>query len=107
MISTLDRKTIWDVIKPDDYADDEVDKKYVVKTTQTLRLEFRQILKIDNLQDLTSLTRLFLDNNFLEQISGLNALVNLVWLDLSFNKIRKIEGKYVISMFRYIFFVQK
>ena len=68
--SVLDRKTVWDVIKPLDYEDDETDKNYVVKTTRTLRLEFRQILKIDNLQELTSLTRLFLDNNFLEEISG-------------------------------------
>ena len=90
--SVLDRNTIWNAIKPDDYADDETDKAFVIKTQRTLRLEFRQILKIDNLQELTSLTRLFLDNNFLEQITGLDALVNLVWLDLSFNKIRKVEG---------------
>ena len=90
--SVLDRNTIWNAIKPDDYADDEIDKAFVIKTQRTLRLEFRQILKIDNLQELTSLTRLFLDNNFLEQITGLEALVNLVWLDLSFNKIRKVEG---------------
>ena len=67
-------------------------KEYLIKTTSTLRLEFRQILKIDNLQDLTSLTRLFLDNNFIEKITGLEFLNNLVWLDLSFNKIRKIDG---------------
>jgi hypothetical protein len=67
-------------------------KEYLIKTTATLRLEFRQILKIDNLQDLTSLTRLFLDNNFIEKITGLEFLSNLVWLDLSFNKIRKIDG---------------
>ena len=90
--SVLDRNTIWNEIRPYDYVDDDVDKSYVVKTTQTLRLEFRQILKIDNLQELTSITRLFLDNNFLEQINGLETLVNLIWLDLSFNKISKIEG---------------
>ena len=64
----------------------------MIKTTATLRLEFRQILKIDNLQDLTSLTRLFLDNNFIEKVTGLEFLSNLVWLDLSFNKIQKIDG---------------
>ena len=84
-------------------------RRFLLKTSQTLRLEFRQILKIDNLHVLTSLTRLFLDNNFIErvinslknhyfynvtclQISGLDQLQHLIWLDLSFNKIRKIEG---------------
>ena len=58
----------------------------------TLRLEFKKIVKIDNLSRLRSLTRLFLDNNFIESISGLESLVNLEWLDLSFNKITKIEN---------------
>lgn len=92
--SVLDRPTVWAAIKPPDFEEacELEDKDYLIKTTKTLRLEFRQILKIDNLQDLTSLTRLFLDNNFIEKIAGLDALVNLVWLDLSFNKLRKIEG---------------
>ena len=51
-----------------------------------------KIVKIDNLSRLKSLTRLFLDNNFIESISGLDALTNLEWLDLSFNKISKIEN---------------
>ena len=88
----FDRLTVWNAIKPADYIDDDADKEYIIRTTSTLRLEFRQILKIDNLQDLTSLTRLFLDNNFIEKITGLEFLNNLVWLDLSFNKIRKIDG---------------
>ena len=68
------------------------DKDYITRTTKNLRLEFKRILKVDNLDNLTSLTRLFLDNNFIEQISGLDSLVHLVWLDLSFNRIRRIEG---------------
>ena len=51
-----------------------------------------KIVKIDNLSRLRSLTRLFLDNNFIESISGLDSLTNLEWLDLSFNKIVKIEN---------------
>ena len=51
-----------------------------------------KIVKIDNLSRLRSLTRLFLDNNFIESISGLDSLTNLEWLDLSFNKIAKIEN---------------
>lgn len=38
------------------------------------------ILKIDNLWQFTSLTKLQLDNNIIEKIEGLNSLVNLVWL---------------------------
>ena len=63
-----------------------------MKTATTLRLEFRLILKVENLQALLSLKRLFLDNNLIERISGLDRLVHLEWLDLSFNRIRKIEG---------------
>lgn len=56
------------------------------------RLEFMKIVKIDNLTRLKNLTRLFLDNNFIESISGLELLTNLEWLDLSFNKISKIKN---------------
>ena len=50
-------------------------------------------IKVENLQALLSLKRLFLDNNLIERISGLDKLVHLEWLDLSFNRIRKIEGE--------------
>lgn len=58
----------------------------------SLRLDFKNILKIDNLWEFTSLTKLQLDNNIIEKIEGLDLLVNLVWLDLSFNNIEVIEG---------------
>ncbi|KAH9503987.1 Dynein regulatory complex subunit 3 [Bulinus truncatus] len=58
----------------------------------SLRLEYLNILRIDNLWDFGSLTRLQLDNNIIEKIEGLDALVNLEWLDLSFNNIEVIEG---------------
>ena len=38
------------------------------------------------------LTTLQLDNNIIVKIQGLEGLVNLRWLDLSFNLIEKIEG---------------
>ncbi|XP_066497616.1 dynein regulatory complex subunit 3 [Hoplias malabaricus] len=57
-----------------------------------LRLDYRNILKIDHLWEFTSLTKLQLDNNIIEKIQGLEKLVNLVWLDLSFNNIDVIEG---------------
>ena len=68
-------------------------REFQLKTATTLRLEFRLILKVENLRALLSLRRLFLDNNLIERISGLDSLVHLEWLDLSFNRIRKIEGE--------------
>lgn len=58
----------------------------------SLRLDFKNILKVDNLWEFTSLTKLQLDNNIIEKIEGLDVLVNLIWLDLSFNNIEVIEG---------------
>ncbi|KAK6171385.1 hypothetical protein SNE40_019585 [Patella caerulea] len=57
-----------------------------------LRLDFKNILKIDNLWEFTNLVKLQLDNNIIEKIEGMELLVNLVWLDLSFNNIEVIEG---------------
>ncbi|XP_053550963.1 dynein regulatory complex subunit 3 [Bombina bombina] len=62
------------------------------KDVVSLRLDFKNILKIDNLWQFHSLTKLQLDNNIIEKIQGLSSLVHLVWLDLSFNNIEKIEG---------------
>ena len=70
----------------------EEEKKYMINKAGTLRLEFMKIVKIDNLTRLKNLTRLFLDNNFIESITGLDLLTNLEWLDLSFNKISKIRN---------------
>ncbi|XP_022802864.1 dynein regulatory complex subunit 3-like [Stylophora pistillata] len=58
----------------------------------SLRLDFKNILKIDNLWSLVNLTKLQMDNNIIERIEGLDLLVNLEWLDLSFNNIEIIEG---------------
>ena len=59
---------------------------------ETLMFSFKNILKIDNLEGLTNLTKVQLDNNIIEKIENLDHLVNLTWLDLSFNNISKIEG---------------
>nr|XP_014339812.1 PREDICTED: leucine-rich repeat-containing protein 48-like [Latimeria chalumnae] len=45
-----------------------------------LRLDFRNILKIDNLWRFVKLTKLQMDNNIIEKIEGLDCLTNLVWL---------------------------
>lgn len=46
----------------------------------SLRLDYKNVLKIDNLWCFKSLTKLQLDNNIIENIEGLDHLVNLVWL---------------------------
>uniref|UniRef100_A0A3Q3W139 Dynein regulatory complex subunit 3 n=1 Tax=Mola mola TaxID=94237 RepID=A0A3Q3W139_MOLML len=57
-----------------------------------LRLNYRNIVRIDHLWEFTSLVRLDLNTNLIEKIEGLERLVNLTWLNLSFNRIEKIEG---------------
>ena len=57
-----------------------------------LRMSFKNIRRIDNLQGFEGLTTLCLDNNVIDKIGNISHLVNLRWLDLSFNNIRKIEG---------------
>lgn len=66
----------------------------------TLRLDFKNILRIENLWQFDSLTKLQLDNNVIEKIEGLESLKNLIWLDLSFNNIEKIEGLDNLSKLR-------
>ena len=39
-----------------------------------------------------SIVKLQMDNNIIEKIEGLECLVNLEWLDLSFNNIEVVEG---------------
>ncbi|KAJ3415179.1 Dynein regulatory complex subunit 3 [Chytridiales sp. JEL 0842] len=58
----------------------------------SLRLDYKNILKIDNLWSFENLTKLQLDNNIIEKIENINFLKNLQWLDLSFNNITTIEG---------------
>lgn len=65
-----------------------------------LRLDFKNILKIDNLWRCTNLTKLQLDNNIIEKIDGLQELKNLTWLDLSFNNIEFMEGLDALTKLR-------
>uniref|UniRef100_A0A8D0GGM6 Dynein regulatory complex subunit 3 n=1 Tax=Sphenodon punctatus TaxID=8508 RepID=A0A8D0GGM6_SPHPU len=62
------------------------------KDVKELQLDFRNILKIDNLWQFVNLTKLQLDNNIIEKIEALDNLIHLIWLDLSFNNIEVIEG---------------
>ena len=59
---------------------------------QSLTLSYKGLLRVENLQLLTRLRRLRLDNNSLTRIEGLEALPGLEWLDLSFNKLKEIQG---------------
>ena len=64
----------------------------LIMQVQQLRLSFRNLRQIDNLNGFKSLTKLCLDNNKLSKIENLSCLPNLTWLDLSFNKLNVIEG---------------
>jgi len=91
--TTVDKRVISRALGlGEDAEEDEASRDFLLKTADTLRLEFKRILKVENLHHMRSLTRLFLDNNFIERIGGLDQLFNLTWLDMSFNRIRKIEG---------------
>ncbi|KPI97248.1 PREDICTED: leucine-rich repeat-containing protein 48-like [Papilio xuthus] len=57
-----------------------------------VRLEFQNILRIDHLWMLKSLTKLTLAHNLIEKIENLELLTGLNELDLSFNKIERIEN---------------
>ncbi|XP_070854184.1 dynein regulatory complex subunit 3 isoform X2 [Drosophila suzukii] len=64
----------------------------VFKKIQTLRLEFNNILRIDHLWILPSLTKLCLNCNKIESIENIEMLTTLKELNLSFNFIEKIEN---------------
>jgi len=68
------------------------DSGYTDDDVGTLRIDFHNILKIDNLISFKHLTKLQLDNNLIEHIENLDHLTQLQWLDLSFNNIERIEG---------------
>ncbi|XP_044269077.1 dynein regulatory complex subunit 3-like isoform X2 [Tribolium madens] len=67
-------------------------EKIPLEDVTEIRLEFLNILRIDHLWVLNSLTKLNLNNNLLEKIENLESLVNLIELNLSFNKIARIEN---------------
>ncbi|KAJ1503425.1 Dynein regulatory complex subunit 3 [Coelomomyces lativittatus] len=50
----------------------------------SLRLDYKNILKIDHLWQFTSLVKLQLDNNIIEKIENIGHLKNLTWLGMFF-----------------------
>ncbi|CAK9110097.1 Dynein regulatory complex subunit 3 (Leucine-rich repeat-containing protein 48) [Durusdinium trenchii] len=75
-------------IRPDGEAWEPIDFPRVT----SLRLSFKNIIEISNLNNFDSLLTLRLDNNIIDKIANLGHLKQLTWLDLSFNNIREIEG---------------
>jgi len=65
---------------------------YTEDDVSSLRIDFQNILMIDNLISFKNLTKLQLDNNLIEHVENLDHLTQLQWLDLSFNNIERIEG---------------
>ncbi len=64
----------------------------IAPNVKSLVLSFKGIGRIENLVGFDNLLKLCLDNNSIEDMSPVGALVKLQWLDMSFNKIRKIQG---------------
>lgn len=69
-----------------------IEERIPLNEVEEIRLEFQNILRIDHLWVMSSLTKLHLNNNMIEKIENLETLVHLRELDLSFNKIAKIEN---------------
>lgn len=64
-----------------------------LELSETLRLSFRNVVRIQNLDCLKGLRKLQLDNNGIKRIEGLGCLAGtLEWLDLSFNALESMEG---------------
>lgn len=58
---------------------------FVAFLTVFLCFVCEDILKIDNLWSFVNLTKLQMDNNIIERIEGLEMLVNLEWLGMTFS----------------------
>ena len=72
----------------------------IAPAVSSLILSFKGIGRIENLVGFDNLVKLCLDNNSVEDMSPVGALVKLQWLDMSFNKIRKIQGLEALSDLR-------
>jgi len=81
-------KGVEEPVRPDGEPWEAIDFPQVT----SLRLSFKNIIEISNLNNFDMLTTLRLDNNIIDKIANLGHLKQLTWLDLSFNNIREIEG---------------
>ena len=60
-------------------------EKEPIWNLEHLALSYKNVWIIDNLKGMEKLQKLQLDNNIIQVIQNLDHLVNLKWLDLSFN----------------------
>ncbi|CAD7945054.1 unnamed protein product [Amoebophrya sp. A120] len=89
--AVIDLQALKDGVEPKPIDGSEPDPLQFPKC-ESLRLSYRNIAEIANLNNFDSLKTLRLDNNIIDRIDNLDHLVNLTWLDLSFNNIREIQG---------------
>jgi len=82
------REGVEEPLRPDGELTETIDFPKVT----SLRLSFKNIIEISNLNNFDSLTTLRLDNNIIDKMEHLGHLKTLTWLDLSFNNIKDIEG---------------
>ena len=73
-------------------ASEDAAKKVDLTDALVLKLSYKNICDIDHLDAMENIHTLCLDNNVISRIENLGHLTNLIWLDLSFNNISKIEG---------------
>ena len=74
-------------------AAEKAARNYDLQELKTLRLSFKDIALIENLDGLSSLTYLSLDNNKIPAIENISHLNNLTWLDMSCNQIGPEGGR--------------
>jgi len=78
----------------DDIPSDSKDSSKKLAVPMKMTLAHHNLRRMDNntLCGYGAITSLFLNNNHIEEISGLDHLVQLRHLDLSFNAIAEIKG---------------
>lgn len=84
------RKAVNDQVSPE-IADVARREGIEFSSVMSLRLDYKNILKIDNLWGFESLVKLQLDNNIIERIENIHFLVNLQWLGELFFYANRLE----------------
>lgn len=77
----LIRKAINEQLNPE-IADIARREGVAPEEVLSLRLDYKNILKIDNIWIYENITKLQLDNNIIEKIENIGFLVNLQWLGI-------------------------
>jgi|AntRauTorckE5430_2_1112549.scaffolds.fasta_scaffold00539_13 hypothetical protein len=86
-------------LSKDDVFPNSNDSGIIVSIPFKMNLAYLNLSKIDNsLHGYGHITCLFLNNNRIEDISGLDHLIHLRHLDLSFNRIVEIKGLHSLNL---------